>query len=66
MKNFFTRTGDDGNTGLLGEGRVPKNHPIPETVGTIDEAGAAGKVDDVVKLVLLRNAAKLKLAKKKK
>jgi len=41
MTNFYTRTGDDGNTGLLGEGRVPKNHPIPQTVGTIDEASAA-------------------------
>jgi cob(I)alamin adenosyltransferase len=41
MTEFFTRTGDDGYTGLLGEGRVPKYHPRPETVGTIDEATAA-------------------------
>jgi len=41
MVEFFTRTGDDGYTGLLGEGRVPKYHPRPETVGTIDEASAA-------------------------
>jgi len=38
---FFTRQGDDGYTGLLGEGRVPKYHPRPDTVGTIDEASAA-------------------------
>ena len=38
---FFTRQGDDGYTGLLGEGRVPKYHPRPDTAGTIDEASAA-------------------------
>jgi cob(I)alamin adenosyltransferase len=41
MNPFYTRTGDDGYTSLLGEGRVPKFHPRPETVGTIDEATAA-------------------------
>jgi len=40
MAKFYTRTGDDGYTGLLGEGRVPKYHPRPETVGAIDEASA--------------------------
>lgn len=41
MTEFFTRAGDDGYTGILGEGRVPKYHPRPETVGSIDEATAA-------------------------
>lgn len=41
MTRFYTRTGDDGFTGLLGGGRVPKYHPRPEAVGTIDEATAA-------------------------
>jgi cob(I)alamin adenosyltransferase len=41
MPSFFTRTGDDGYTGLLGEGRVPKYDLRPETLGTIDEATAA-------------------------
>jgi cob(I)alamin adenosyltransferase len=41
MPTFYTRTGDDGYTGLLGEGRVPKYHPITEAVGAIDEAAAA-------------------------
>jgi cob(I)alamin adenosyltransferase len=41
MTHFFTRTGDDGYTGLLGEGRVPKYHPRTEAVGTVDEANAA-------------------------
>lgn len=41
MAKFYTRTGDNGYTGLLGEGRVPKYHPIPEAVGAVDEATAA-------------------------
>jgi cob(I)alamin adenosyltransferase len=41
MTRFYTRTGDDGFTGLLGEGRVPKYHPQPEAVGEVDEASAA-------------------------
>jgi len=41
MPGFYTRTGDDGYTGLLGEGRVPKYHPVTEAVGAIDEAAAA-------------------------
>lgn len=38
MNKFYTSTGDDGYSGLLGEGRVPKWHPRIELVGTIDEA----------------------------
>lgn len=41
MSPFYTRTGDDGYTGLLGKGRVPKYHPQTEATGTIDEANAA-------------------------
>jgi cob(I)alamin adenosyltransferase len=41
MSSIFTRTGDDGTTGQLGEGRLPKNHPRIEALGTIDEASAA-------------------------
>jgi len=41
MPSFYTRSGDDGYTGLLGEGRVAKYHARPEAVGTIDEATAA-------------------------
>ena len=35
---FYTAKGDDGYTGLLGEGRVPKYDPRPEACGTLDEA----------------------------
>ena len=41
MTPFYTRTGDDGFTALLGEGRVPKYHPRIEAVGAVDEANAA-------------------------
>lgn len=41
MDKFYTRRGDDGTTGILGGGRLPKDHPRPEAVGTIDEANAA-------------------------
>ncbi|NIS83150.1 MAG: cob(I)yrinic acid a,c-diamide adenosyltransferase [Anaerolineales bacterium] len=37
----FTRNGDDGYTGLLGEERVPKYHLRPRSFGTVDEASAA-------------------------
>lgn len=41
MNPYYSRTGDDGYTGILGEGRLPKNHPRLEAVGTVDEASAA-------------------------
>ena len=41
MSKFYTGQGDDGFTGLLGEGRVLKSHPRLEAVGAIDEATAA-------------------------
>jgi len=37
---LYTRTGDDGNTSLLGSGRVPKYHPRIEALGCLDEASA--------------------------
>ena len=41
MKRFYSGSGDDGFTGLLGEDRVPKSHPQPEAYGSVDEASAA-------------------------
>lgn len=41
MSPLYTRTGDDGKTGLLGEGRVPKYHPRMEALGALDEATSA-------------------------
>ncbi|NPA27277.1 MAG: cob(I)yrinic acid a,c-diamide adenosyltransferase [Chloroflexi bacterium] len=37
---FYTATGDQGLTGLLGKERVPKDHPQPEAIGTLDELSA--------------------------
>lgn len=34
---IYTRTGDDGHTGLFGNRRVPKDHARIEAYGTIDE-----------------------------
>lgn len=33
----YTRTGDDGTTGLFAGGRVSKSHPRVESYGTVDE-----------------------------
>ncbi len=41
MSPFYTRRGDDGATGWLGGGRLPKNHPRIEALGAVDEANAA-------------------------
>lgn len=38
---IYTRTGDSGDTGLFGGGRVPKNHPRVEAYGDVDELNAA-------------------------
>ena len=48
---IYTKTGDDGTTGLLGAGRVLKDDPRIESYGTIDELNAvlgvarAGELD---------------------
>lgn len=41
MPRIYTRTGDAGETGLLGGGRVPKDDPRVEAYGTLDEASSA-------------------------
>ena len=38
---IYTRTGDAGDTGLFGGGRVPKNHPRVEAYGDVDELNAS-------------------------
>jgi len=38
---LYTRTGDDGTTGLFGGNRVSKTHPRVEAYGTVDELNAA-------------------------
>lgn len=41
VPRIYTRTGDDGSTGLLFGGRVSKADPVAEAAGAIDEAVAA-------------------------
>lgn len=38
---IYTKTGDDGNTGLQGNYRISKSHPRIVSYGTVDEANAA-------------------------
>ena len=37
---IYTRTGDDGTTGLIGPGRVRKSDPRVEAYGSVDELNA--------------------------
>jgi cob(I)alamin adenosyltransferase len=38
---IYTRTGDEGETGLFGGGRVPKDHPRVSAYGDVDELSSA-------------------------
>jgi cob(I)alamin adenosyltransferase len=38
---IYTRTGDAGDTGLFGGGRVPKTHPRVDAYGDVDELNAS-------------------------
>lgn len=40
ITKVYTRTGDKGQTGLVGGDRVPKNHPRIQAYGTVDELNA--------------------------
>ncbi len=41
LSKIYTRTGDDGSTGLGDGSRVPKDSPRVEAYGTVDEANSA-------------------------
>ena len=55
---IYTKTGDDGNTGLQGDFRIAKSHPRILAYGTVDEANAmigvvlSNVLDDDVREVL--------------
>lgn len=38
---IYTKTGDGGETGVFGGGRVPKSHPRVQAYGDVDELNAA-------------------------
>jgi cob(I)alamin adenosyltransferase len=40
IMKLYTRSGDDGTTGLFSGARVSKNHPRIEAYGTVDEFNA--------------------------
>jgi cob(I)alamin adenosyltransferase len=59
LSKIYTRTGDEGTTGLGDGSRVPKDAPRVEAYGTVDEANSAigvilggGKVPDAVRSCL--------------
>jgi cob(I)alamin adenosyltransferase len=41
LSKIYTRTGDEGTTGLIGKTRVAKTHPRIEAIGTVDELNSA-------------------------
>ena len=55
---IYTKTGDDGNTGLQGDYRISKSHSRIMAYGTVDEANAAigivltNTLDDDIRQVL--------------
>ncbi|WP_435016381.1 cob(I)yrinic acid a,c-diamide adenosyltransferase [Tundrisphaera sp. TA3] len=58
---IYTKAGDDGTTGLLGQGRVAKDDPRIEAYGTVDElnavlglARASGGLDADIDALLAR------------
>jgi cob(I)alamin adenosyltransferase len=40
VPRIYTKTGDDGSTGRLYGGRIPKSHPAAEAYGAVDETVA--------------------------
>ena len=41
LNKIYTRTGDDGTTGLVDGSRVGKHDPLCQAVGDVDEANSA-------------------------
>jgi len=59
MPKIYTRTGDRGETGLLGGSRVPKDSARIEAIGSVDEANASiGKAISYCKDTELGNLLK--------
>jgi len=41
LNKIYTRTGDGGDTGLADGSRIPKEHPLAQAIGDVDEANSA-------------------------
>ncbi len=57
LTRIYTRTGDDGTTGLVGGQRVPKNALRIDTYGTVDELSSALGLARTALLELVRSDA---------
>ena len=57
LTRIYTRTGDKGDTGLVGGRRVPKDSPRIEAYGTVDE------LNSIIGLARVFNAERLKKGK---
>jgi len=55
INRVYTKTGDDGTTGLVGGDRAPKDHIRIEAYGTVDELNATL---GLVQVALTRSAAR--------
>ena len=63
LNKIYTRTGDDGTTGLVDGSRLPKYAPRMQAVGDVDEANSAiglavvaiGKGDEAALLLTIQN-----------
>ena len=61
---IYTRTGDEGETGLFGGGRVPKDHPRVAAYGDVDELNSVlGVVRATAAGAVLRRAARVGAAR---
>ena len=59
LNKIYTRTGDDGTTGLVGGGRISTADPLMAAIGDVDEANSAigvalVSIDDESTVVPLR------------
>ena len=58
ITKVYTKTGDDGTTGLAKGERVPKDHPRIQVLGSLDETNSVIglvftlKIDDRIKVIL--------------
>ena len=56
---IYTKTGDNGTTGLIGGTRIPKSHIRIEAYGTVDELNSwIGNISDLIQIQETKNILK--------